>query len=168
MTFQSAKGFAKDLAKRNPKRFPKSQYAKWQTYQPISVWAWTTSLARNFLVHVRMYLVLNMYCLVSSITGTPLVKQTNILLYILLANAKFINVNTRIRNRFLLCLRMKPGNTWGICYVLEMGKLLKHLVCVLFIIFLFNLMLHFLFFVSVFCMSAISVPPGCCCIANCQ
>ena len=47
MTFQSAKRFAKDLAKRNPKRFPKSQYAKWQTYQPISVWAGTrpTSLS---------------------------------------------------------------------------------------------------------------------------
>ena len=41
-----------------------------------------------------------------------------------------------------------------------MGKLLKHLVCVLFIIFVFNLMLHFVFSVSVFCMSAISVPPA--------
>ena len=93
LTFQSAKRFAKDLAKRNPKRFPKSQYAKWQTYQPISVWAGTTSLASDFHVHVRMclvlnmycfcieyvlFVVLNMYCLLSSIA--PLVKQTNILL----------------------------------------------------------------------------------------
>ena len=31
------------------------------------------------------------------------------------------------------------------------GKAIKHVVCVLFIIFLFNLMLHFVFFVSVFC-----------------